>query len=209
MSATATPTAPVAPNAPTTPPLAGTGPRPWKWSRADYYKLGELGFFDGKRVELIFGEIVEMSPINWSHQLGKIKLAHALQRAFDGIGWVNEQGPLPLGDSDPQPDVAVFPGRPEDYSNHPRPALLVGEVSDTSLTTDTTRKAALYASAGIADYWVLDVVNRQLHVFRDPQPSPAGPGMAAYRTHLVLGPNDTVTPLAAPGASLPVVDLLP
>jgi hypothetical protein len=66
MSALATPTAPLAP---TTRSPADSSPRPWKWSRADYYKLGELGFFDGKRVELVFGEIVEMSPINWPHAL--------------------------------------------------------------------------------------------------------------------------------------------
>ncbi len=183
--------------------------RSFRFSREQYHRLGELGFFDGKRVELIRGEILEMSPINWPHQLGKIKLARALSSAFAGIGWVNEQGPLAAGDSEPQPDVAVIPGHPEDYAEHPRTALLVAEVADTTLADDTTTKAELYATAGIADYWVLDLNGRQLHVFRDPQPLPHALDATAYRAHDVLQPTDSVSPLAAPTASILVADLLP
>jgi Uma2 family endonuclease len=185
--------------------------RPFRFTREQYYKLGELGFFDGKRVERIHGEIVEMSPQGWPHAVGKSKVADALRAAFAGVATVMEQTPHPLTDSDPEPDVRVFPGRYEDYTDHPPTVLLLVEVADTTLTYDTTTKAELYATANVPDYWVLDVVNRELHVFRDPQPLPLPTELAAtaYRTHDVLGPNDTVSPLAAPNATIRVSDLLP
>jgi Uma2 family endonuclease len=183
------------------------GPRFIRWTREQYYRLGELGFFNGRRVELIRGEIVEMSPINWPHVVGIRKTADVLRMVFAGIAWVSEQAPLAGDDSDPQPDVAVIPGRVEDYTDHPTTALLIVEVSDTTLNYDITTKAELYATANIADYWVLDVDGRRLLVFRDRAPVPdAG---AAYRTQLTLGPTDTVAPLAAPGSPVRVADLLP
>lgn len=183
--------------------------RPFRFTREQYHEMGARGFFDRTRVELIFGEVVEMSPINWPHQLGKIKLARALEAAFAGAGWVNEQGPLAIGNSEPQPDIAVIAGLPESYTDHPQTALLVAEVSDTTLSEDLTTKAELYATAGIADYWVLDVTNRELHVFRDPHPLPPALGATAYRSHTVLSPTDSASPLAAPGAAILVGDLLP
>ncbi len=204
MSAIATQTAPA-----TTPPPAATGPRPFRFTREQYYKLGELGFFQGKRVELLFGEIFEMSPINWPHVVGCRKTAEALERLFAGTGWVNRGEPIDLTHSDPQPDVAVISGRFEDYTTHPTTALLIVEVSDSTLDTDTTFKAELYATAGITDYWMLDVTNRRLLVFRDPVALPAGLGATAYRTQLTLNPTDRVSPLAAPTASILVSDLLP
>ena len=183
------------------------GPTPWKWTREQYYKLGELGFFTGRRVQLIRGEIIEMSPLGWPHVLGKAKVANVLRRIFAGVGWVNEQAPLQAPESEPEPDVSVIPGQMEDYTDHPTVALLVVEVAETSLFYDTTTKAELYASSGILDYWVLDLENRQLLVFRDPAPIPAG-GMA-YRTRLVFGPTETVAPLAASTATISISELLP
>ena len=110
---------------------------------------------------------------------------------------------LVLGQTtDPQPDVAVVPGKPGDYTSHPTTAALVIEVCDTTFRYDTTKKLAAYAAGGIADYWVLEVNGRQLHVFRDP----AGD---AYATHQTLGETEAVSPLAAPAAVVRVADLLP
>ncbi|AMV23925.1 hypothetical protein VT84_05990 [Gemmata sp. SH-PL17] len=189
------------------PPAA---PRPFRFTREQYYRLGELGFFADTRVERIRGEIIEMSPINWPHVVGCRKTALALERVFAGAAWVsrNEQ-PLALAESDPQPDVMVVAGRFEDYTDHPTTALLVVEVADATLSRDTTEKAELYAEAGIPDYWVLDVEHSQLLVFRDPQPLPAGLGATAYRTRQTLASTDRVSPLAAPGASILVSELLP
>ena len=184
--------------------------RPFRFTREQYYEMDRLGFFEGKRVERIRGEIVEMSPINWPHVVGCRKTAIWLEGAFAGAAWVsrNEQ-PLALSDSDPQPDIIVVAGRFEDYSGHPATALLVVEVSDSTLTRDRTEKAELYATEGLPEYWVLDLNGRELHVLRDPHPLPAGLGATAYRTHLTLGPADHVSPLAAPHASVLVSDLLP
>ena len=189
-----------------TPPRAD---RPFRFTREQYHRMGDLGFFQDRRVELIFGEVVEMSPINWPHVVGCRKTAEVLERAFAGVAWVGRGDPIDLAPSEPQPDVAVFAGRFEDYSDLPTTALLIVEVSDATLSNDLTTKAELYATAGIAEYWVLDVTGRQLHVFRDPLPLPAGLGTTAYRSHATLGPADHVAPLAAPAASITVSDLLP
>lgn len=185
-------------------------PRP-PITREQYYELGRQGYFAGRRVELIHGEIVEMSPQGWPHAVGKSKIADTLRVAFAGVGTVMEQTPHPTADSDPEPDVRVIPGRYEDYTDHPTTALLLVEVADTTLAYDLTTKAELYATAGVADYWVLDVLNRQLHVLRNPQPLPLPTELVAtaYQTHDVLGPNDSVSPLAAPASTIRVGDLLP
>jgi Uma2 family endonuclease len=199
--------APASLGAATPPPVAG--PKPWKWTREQYFHAAGLGYFGDRRVQLIFGEVVEMPKQNWPHVAGCRKTADQLRAVFATVGWVSEQSPFPFSDSAPEPDVWVVPGRFEDCTDHPTSALLIVEVSDTTLNYDLTTKAELYATAGIADYWVLDVVNRELHIFRDPVPLPAGLGATAYRTHLALAPTDHLSPLAAPQASILVSDLLP
>jgi Uma2 family endonuclease len=190
-------------------------PRPFRFTREQYYELGRLGYFDRKRVELIYGEIVEMSPTNWPHSLCVGLVSEALSRAFTGGFWVSQQQPLPISKtalvSEPEPDVAVIPGSRRNYSDHPTVAALLVEVADSTLSYDLTTKAELYATAAVPEYWVLDVENRQLHVFRDPEslPLPKDLAATAYRTHLTLRPTDRVSPLAAPSASILVSDLLP
>jgi Uma2 family endonuclease len=184
-----------------------TLPRPMNWTREQYRSLGKHGVLNGRRVELIEGEIIEMSPKGWPHVVACRKTAEFLEKAFAGIGWVARQEPLGILGSEPEPDVSVHPGRFEDYSDHPNAAIMIVEIADSSLDYDTTTKAELYATAGIADYWVLDVINSILFVFRDPAPIAAGG--AAYRTHLSLKPTDSVAPLGAPSSSTRVAELLP
>ena len=180
-----------------------------------YYELGRQGHFDGKRVELIRGEVIEMSPINIAHARGVGFVADALTVIFAVGFYLNVQQPFSVPSaapgSEPQPDVAVIPGSRRTSTVHPTQAAILVEVADTTFFYDTTTKAELYAEAGVAEYWVLDVVNRQLHVFRDPQPLPLPPDLSAtaYQTHDILGPNDTVSPLAAPNSTIRVADLLP
>lgn len=183
---------------------------PWRWSRADYYRLGELGFFDGRRVELLRGEIVEMSPIGWPHVVACRRVAEFLEDAFAGIGWVSRGEPINLTDSDPQPDVMAVPGKFEDYADHPTTALLVVEVADTTLDRDTSTKAEIYATAGVPEYWVVDLDGRQVWVFRDPQLLPAalGPG-ATYRSVTKVPAAGAVSPLAVPAVGVAVAELLP
>ena len=164
-------------------------------------------------MELIRGEILEMSPIGWSHALATGLVAEVLARVFSTSHFINEEKPLALSGSspgtEPQPDVAVVPGSRRNYASHPGTAALIVEVADTTLAYDTTTKAELYATAGILDYWVLDLEGKRLLIFRDPVQLPAGLEASAYRKHISLGPTDTIAPLEAPNCDVTVSDLLP
>jgi Uma2 family endonuclease len=159
---------------------------------------------------LLDGVILEQGPMDSPHANGVERLDNLVRTVF-GTGWrIRVQLPLVLGQhTDPMPDIAVIPGTLVGDLSHPATAALVVEVSDTTFAIDTTKKAELYATAGILDYWVLDVNNRELHVFRDPQPLPAGLGATAYRTHTTLDATATVAPLAAPNGIIRVADMLP
>jgi Uma2 family endonuclease len=111
--------------------------------------------------------------------------------------------------SEPEPDVSVVSGKREDHTDHRTSAELVVEVSDNSMEYDRTRKASLYARAGIADYWIVNLVDRQLEVRRDPRPDPSQPYGHGYANVTVLVPPASVNPLAAPHVSLAVAELLP
>jgi Uma2 family endonuclease len=182
-----------------------------RWTLKEYYRLGELGFFDGQRVELINGKIIQMAPIKNFHVAATDLTAEALRAAFGAGYWVRTQAPLDLTPtSSPEPDVAVVRGSPRGSgSANPTTASLVVEVSDSTLHADRGRKARLYARAAVGEYWIVNLVDRQLEVFRDPKPDPTHPGRAAYGQLLTLAPTDTVTPRAAPGAKIKVADLLP
>jgi Uma2 family endonuclease len=185
-------------------------PTPRRWTRAEYYHMGDLGFFRGQRVELIEGEIMVLSPQHWPHTSTVDRVDEVLRRVLGTTGfWVRTQFPLNLGTSDPEPDVSVVVGRREDYSDHPTTAALLVEVSESSLAYDRTRKASLYARAGIADYWIVNLVDRQVEVRRDPRPDPSQHYGHGYASVLVLVPPAVVNPLAAPHVSIAVADLLP
>lgn len=176
-----------------------------RWTREEYEQLAAAGFFQpGERVELVEGVIYEMSPQNGRHAAGILLVHDALRSAFPQGHQIRIQLPLLLGsDSEPEPDVAVVPGGPRDYiPSHPTTAVLIVEVSDSSSFHDRERKGGVYARAGIPEYWLLDVVAERLEVYRNP-----GAGIYQTRHHLKTG--DTVTPLANPGASIAVADLLP
>jgi len=111
-------------------------------------------------------------------------------------------------DSEPEPDLAVVTGSPRDYvSAHPRTALLVVEVADTTLALDRQRKLPTYARAGIPEYWILNLVERFLEVHRHPVSLPDQP--ARYETIQRLTAADRIAPLARPEASISVGDWLP
>lgn len=187
---------------------------PWRfrWTRKAFYRLLGLGFFRGRRVQLIGGEILEMASQKNFHVVAISLAQDALRAAFGPGYWVRNQGSLDLSPhSVPDPDLAVVPGTPRDYpqEDNPATALLVVEVSDTTLRFDQGRKASLYARAGIADYWIVDLVHNCLEVRRDPVPDSAQPFGFRYGNLTILAPTDTVSPLAAPQAQLTVADLLP
>lgn len=190
--------------------LVDTAGDPVRLTGPEYQALWGVVFKQEQRVQLIRGVVVMESPMNPPHGKALRRTTKRLERVFAAGYDVRPQMPLDLGLLNrPEPDVAVVVGSGEDDfgDDHPTTAVLVVEVADSSLFEDLTTAAELYAEGGIADYWVLDVSGRELHVLRDPAPVAAGGH--AYRTHLTLGPADAVTPLAAPAASILVSDLLP
>jgi Uma2 family endonuclease len=183
-----------------------------RFTRVEYERLIDLEFFQpDERLELIDGLMIVREPQDAPHATGVRLVLRALRAVF-GAGWtVDSQLPVALDDySEPEPDAAVVAGDPRDYRDtHPTRAVLIVEVAESRLAFDRRRKASLYARAGIADYWVVNLVDRVLEVYREPVAAPAAPYGFRYRSVTRLGPTATVTPLAAPSAAIPVADLLP
>jgi Uma2 family endonuclease len=177
------------------------------WTREEYDRLVALGAFPpDAHVQLIEGEIVEMTPQGAAHAAAIRMIEEALRSAFP-VGYdVRVQLPLALlPDSEPEPDVAVVSGSFRDYlTHHPEAAVLVVEVADESLAHDRARKATVYARGRVPEYWILNLADRQLEVSRDPDP-----GNGSYRTAHIIRDGDEAAPLAAPAARIPVNALLP
>ena len=190
--------------------MPGHETRTRRFSRVEYERLIDLGVFrPGEAIELIGGELIVAEPQGAAHYTAIVKTARTLEAAF-GPGWhARIQGPVGLGVG-VEPDVAVVAGSPDDYGRaHPsRPALTV-EVADSSLAADRQHKGSLYARAGLADYWVLNLPDRVLEVYREPTPDSAAPFGWRYARVEVFDASTRVAPLAAPGSSVLVSRLLP
>lgn len=186
--------------------MALAPPRRRRWSRQEYHRMVEVGLLqDDDRVELLDGEIVEMSPPGPPHSAVITRANSLLLRIFGEAFYVRVQLPVALDKySEPQPDFAVIRVQDLDDEEHPATALLVLEVSDSSLRYDRVRKSRAYARAGIPEYWIVNLRERQLEVQRDPDAA-AG----AYRERFVLDSEAEIEPLEAPGRRLRVEDLLP
>lgn len=183
-----------------------------RFSRAEYDRLIELGVFQpGEPIELIGGELIVAEPQGAAHYTAIRKIAKALEGAFGAAWEVRTQGPLGLDEeSEPEPDVAVVPGAPEDYGHaHPSRPVLTVEVAESSLGLDRYRKGSLYARAGLPDYWVLNLVDRVLEVYREPVADAAAPFGWRYARRDVLDASAQVSPLAASASSIAVAHLLP
>ena len=182
------------------------------WTRVEYERLIDLGAFrPGERLELVGGALLVCEPQGGPHFTAVGLVEDALRQVF-GSGWtVRAQGPIALDeDSEPEPDLAVVPGSRRDHSrSHPSHPVLIVEVAESSLAFDRGEKGSLYARAGIADYWILNLPDQVLEVYRGPEAAPHLPYGHRYGATTVLGVRDTVSPVAAPTASILVADLLP
>ena len=182
-----------------------------RWTRAEYDKLIGAGFFGpGDKIELLGGQLCVSEPQNSPHARGIWLGREALQKALPP-GWsVLAQLPIALDDeSAPEPDLAVVSGGPRDYTDHPsRPALVV-EVADSSLAFDRTHKGSLYARARLSGYWIVNLTDRMLEVYRDPRPDNGALYGWAYGMMLTLGPDEHIVPLVVPSTRILVTDLLP
>lgn len=185
-------------------------PATWRWNKKLYYQMAEMGWFQDKRVELIEGEIIEMSPIGSGHWAAVNLASRRLQEVFGEGFVVSVQSSLDLGpSSELMPDIAVVPGSARDYVGAlPKTAVLVVEVADTSLAYDRTTKADLYAGAGIPEYWIVNLAERQVEVYRQPSARPANAGNT-YANRTMYKDDALLAPLAALQARLLAADLLP
>jgi Uma2 family endonuclease len=182
------------------------------WTRKEFYRLIEHNFFLNERVELLEGVIIQKASQKNYHSIGIELTRKVLNAVFGPNFWVRVQMSLDLTPmSVLDPDIAVIAGavRTHDPSFNPTTALLIVEVSDTTLRYDRRRKASLYARAGIADYWILNLVQRQIEVYRDPIPDARQPYSFGYANVAIFSPTDHVTPLVLPQARIAVADLLP
>lgn len=175
-----------------------------RWTLAEYDRFAEGGGFGDLRVELIHGEVVDkVRPQGSRHSTVIDYVESALEDAFGEGVVVRTQRPFVAYDaSEPEPDLMVVPGSPRDYLRaHPATAVLIVEVAESSLKHDR-KKAALYAASGVPEYWIVNLSEGVLEVYREPSGD-------AYRTKITFEPGDTVAPVARPDAAIPVADLLP
>jgi Uma2 family endonuclease len=181
--------------------------RPHRFTVADYHRMAEAGILgEDSRVELIRGQIVDMPPIGAPH-LGMVnRLTRLLPGVLAGRGVLSVQNPVRVDDgSEPEPDVAVLRPRTDDYETTtpgPSDVLLLIEVADIGLDDDRTIKAPLYAENGIAETWIVNLIDRVVEVCRQPS-------NGRYAEIRRLSPGETLDIVLLPGVVLPVVNLFP
>ena len=178
----------------------------WRFTVSEYHRMVESGILkEADRVELIDGEVVEMTPIGSKHSacIGRLIEQFVPSVTAGAVGGV--QNPIDLSErSEPEPDLALLRRRPDFYaSGHPTTddVLLLIEVSDTSLEFDRRVKVPLYARSGIPDVWLVDLEHETITVYRDPGPD-------GYTTAQVARRGDLLAPVAFPDRTLTVADVL-
>lgn len=174
------------------------------WTREEYERAVEAGAFEGWKVELVEGILVDMTPQGTPHSSAVRKLLRELLKIVPGGLEIQPQMPLAVSDDSlPEPDIAVVPEEPGDYAGfNPTEAVLVAEVSQTSLSYDRKVKSRIYAAAGIPEYWILNLASRELEVYREPLGE-------RYGSRTVLKLSAEVSPLFAPEVSIQVNRLFP
>jgi Uma2 family endonuclease len=194
-------------------PIPRTGhPTARRFSVDEYHRMVSSGVLtESDRVQLVNGWIIEMPPIGPEHSTST-SLAEAALLANLPSGWIlRVQDPVTLPTGEPEPDLVIARGAIRDYSKrHPGPGDigLVVEVADATLNFDRVEKAAEYAAAGIVEYWIINLVDRQAEVHRHPQTAQTG---SEYRSREVLDESASVD-LVLDGrqlAKVRVADLLP
>lgn len=188
---------------------AGARPdEPMKWTKKFYLQAAELGLFEGQRCYLFRGEVIVMSPMGFEHAESTTNLNHILMGLFGRTHRVRIQMPFDVpGESMPEPDVAIVTYSASQRKPCPKEAALVVEVSFSSRAIDR-KKAKEYAAAQVPEYWILDVIDRRLEVYRNPRPDPTEPLGFTYDPPTFVEESGSVRPLAMPDAEVKVADLL-
>lgn len=175
-----------------------------KLSVSEYHQIINTGIFAHRHIELIEGYIWEMAPEGPLHAYYNNQTVKYLRSLLANLAEVREAHPITLSDSEPEPDIAIVKLPDTKYINHhPLAADIYWliEIADSTLTVDLTRKQRLYANEGIAEYWVVDVNQKVVHVFRQPQ--------ADGYSYSQLMNAGTIIPLAFSQIQIKVENLLP
>ena len=177
------------------------------WTVDEYHRMAEVGIFEpSERVELLEGKIICILTKGISHRSAVGRTNKLLQNRLGNQAWIAVQDPVKLNErSEPEPDIAVVKIDPLDYADHhptPTEIYLIIEVADSSLKLDTEIKAKAYSQAGIKDYWVLDVVKRELIVFRNPTTE-------GYQNQEIITEHQNISPLDFPDLEIVVSQMLP
>jgi Uma2 family endonuclease len=182
-----------------------------RWRRVEYDRLVSLGAFDNDAIELIGGQLIVSEPKGSEHATAVGMAEDALRAALPAGFIVRGQDPVALDEeSAPEPDLAIVRGSRADYRHaHPARPVLIIEVAESSLRFDRVTKGSLYARAGIEDYWIVNLIDRVVEVYRNPGADVTAPWGWRYMSVERLTPPDAVTPLGVPAASISVAALLP
>jgi Uma2 family endonuclease len=177
------------------------------WTVQDYDRMSDLGILNpSERTELIAGQIVLMVAKGTAHVVSLQLLANVLQQQLGDTALIRTQDPVVLDDfSEPEPDLAIVKGNILDYTDHhplPHDLYLVVEVANSTLKYDCEVKDKLYAQAGIPEYWVIDLQDRQVHVFREPTPT-------GYRQQFLLTELQSISALEFPEIAFSIASILP
>jgi Uma2 family endonuclease len=142
-----------------------------KWSVEDYHQMIAAGILEDRRVELLDGDIVEMSPESPLHKGSGEELTSYLRRVLEGLAWVREAGPITLENSEPEPDIAIVKLPRSLYREkhpHRQDIYWLIEISGATLSKDLNEKRFIYARAGIPEYWVIAIHLQEVTIFRHP-----------------------------------------
>jgi Uma2 family endonuclease len=186
-------------------------PRVKRWTKREYLDLLERGAFRGMRVYLFRGDLIEMPPQLHPHAFAVMKLSAALVRAFGLDAGYEFRIQLPfdtLGETMPEPDAAVCTTEQVQRRPHPQSAVLLVEVADSSLAADRD-KALEYAAARVPEYWIVDVNQRHVEVYRGPVVDPTAELGFRYPPPSVVKSGESIEPLAKPGCPIAIAQLFP
>ncbi|MBI4781958.1 MAG: Uma2 family endonuclease [Oscillatoriophycideae cyanobacterium NC_groundwater_1537_Pr4_S-0.65um_50_18] len=175
------------------------------WTVDDYHRMVETGVLTGSdRVELLEGQVIEMNPQLPPHAATTQRAFRYLDRLLETVAYVRMQLPVTLKPkSEPEPDIAVVRIDANEYGDrHPTPddIFLIIEVADSTLLGDRQQKSLVYAKAGIADYWILDVNAKQVYVFREPT-------LEGYQQEAIVAANTLFALAAFPDITIPLNQL--
>ncbi|MCJ8278911.1 MAG: Uma2 family endonuclease [Rivularia sp. ALOHA_DT_140] len=177
------------------------------WTVEEYHRMAEAGIFDeDERVELLEGKIIYKNKIGTVHRSAVGRINYLFQDLLENRAWISIKNPIQLDNySEPEADIVVVKIDSLDYADHhptPDEVYLVIEVADTTFKKDCEIKGKAYAAVGIIDYWVLDIINRQLHVFREPDEN-------GYKSEVLFKENDIVSPLIFSDLNINILEMLP